>query len=59
MVASQEGQFWFDATNEGELEAVRSVVPQLPTNVDLELIRDVQRIVGRLVAKADKLLGEK
>ena len=59
MVASQEGQFWLDITDEGELEAVRSVAPQLPTNVDPELIRDVQRIVGHLVAKADKLLGEK
>ena len=59
MIVSQEGQFWLDATDEGELEAVHSVAPQLPTNVDPELIRDVQRIVGRLVAKADKLLGEK
>ena len=58
-VVSQEGQFWLDATSEGELEAVRSVAPQLPANVDPEMIRDIQHIVGRLVAKADKLLGER
>ena len=58
-VASPEGQFWRDATNEGVLEAVHSVTPQLPANVDPELIRDTQRIVGHLVAKADKLLGER
>ena len=46
-VASKEGQFWRDATDEGKLEAVRSVAPQLPANVDPELTRDIQRIVGR------------
>ena len=58
-VASQEGQFWRDATDEEELEAVRSVAPQLPANIDPELVLDIQRVVGRLVAKADKLLGER
>ena len=57
-VAAQEEQFWRDAITEEELDAVRSVALQLPANVDSVFIWDIQRLVGRLIAKADKLIGE-
>ena len=59
LLAAQEEQFWNDALQEDELEAVRSVSPQLPANVDPEMVWDIQRLIGRLIAQADKLLGER
>ena len=58
MVAAQEEQFWRDAIAEEEFEAIRSVTPQLPANVDPVLICDIECLVGLLIAKADKLIGE-
>ena len=58
VIASQEEQFWRDAIDE-EIEAVRSVAPELPANVDPQLVWDIQCLVGRLIAKADKLIGKK
>ena len=58
-IATQEEQFWHDALNEEEMEDVRSIAPQPSENVDPEMIWDIQRLVGRLISKADKLIGKK
>ena len=47
-----------DALNEEKFDAVRSIAPQPPATVDPGMMVDIQRLVGRLIAKADKLLGE-
>ena len=58
-IAAQEEQFWLDAMNEEELQSVRSTAPQPPDTVDERMMWDIQSLVGRLVTKADKLLGER
>ena len=58
VIASQEEQFWRDAIDEEEIEAVRSVAPELSANVDPQLVWDIQHLVGRLISKADKLIGK-
>ena len=58
-IASQEGQFWEDAMNEDELETIRSVAPKPPDNIDDKMMYDIQNLVGRLIAKAGQLLGER
>ena len=58
-VAAQECQFWEDAVNEEEIDAVRSITSQPPAiTVNPEMMVDIQQLIARLVAKADKLLGE-
>ena len=57
VIASQEKQFCRDAIDE-ETEAVHSVAPELPANVDPQLVWDIQHLVGRLISKADKLIGK-
>ena len=58
-VAAQEEQFWRDALDEKELESVRSVATQPASSVDKVLLLDIQRLVGRLIALSDKLLGKR
>ena len=57
-VAAQECQFWEDAVNEEEIDTVRSITSQPPATVNPEMMVDIQQLVARVVAKADKLLGE-
>ena len=49
-------QAWRDATDDSDLDAVRSV-DEVNSNVDERMLCDIQRLVGRLVAKANLLLG--
>ena len=57
-IANQEEQFWEDALDEEDMETVRSVAPEPPQDVDPEMIWDIQLLVGRLITKADKLIGK-
>ena len=56
-VAAQQQQAWEDALDEENLESVRSNTPPAPENLNPEMMLDIQRAVGRLIAKADQLLG--
>ena len=54
-------QEWDDATNDTNLEGVRTIPPAAtasPTAQEEAIICDVQRILGRLVGKASQLLGK-
>ena len=57
-VADQEQRLWEDALDEENLQQVRSI-PQSTQPIDSEMMCDVQRLVGRLIAKAEQLLGKK
>ena len=55
-IADQEQRLWEDALNEENLDDVRLIPPSsLP--IDTEIMCDIQRLVGRLIAKAEQLLG--
>ena len=56
-VADQERQAWEDALDEHDLNTVRSVPAQPSVEVDPEMLRDIQCVVGRLIGKAEQLLG--
>ena len=56
-VAAQQQQAWEDAFDEENLESVHSTTTQVPENLDPEMMLDIQHAVGRLIAKADQLLG--
>ena len=55
-VAEQEQRLWQDALNEENLEDVRQT-PSLSQEIDREMLCDIQRLVGRLIAKSEQLLG--
>ena len=55
-VAEQEQRLWQDALNEENLEDVRQT-PSLSQEIDREMMCDIQRLVGRLIAKSEQLLG--
>ena len=57
-IASQEAEEWEDALDEENLESMRSNAPTAPETVDPKMMWDIQRTVGRLISKADQLLGE-
>lgn len=52
----EQEQAWRDATDDSDLDAVHSI-DEVNSNVDERMLCDIQRLVGRLVAKADLLLG--
>ena len=54
-VAEQEQRLWQDALNEENLEDV-CITPTLSQEVDREMMCDIQRLVGRLIAKSEQLL---
>ena len=59
-VAMEIQQEWNDATDDTNLEAVKSVpaaTTTIPSDQEEAIICDVQRILGRLVGKASQLLG--
>ena len=60
-IANEETEIWNDALDEEDLDDVRSSGDAATDHSDInpELIFDVQRLVGRLIAKADQLLGKK
>ena len=55
-VAEQEQRLWQDALNEENLEDVREI-PPISQEIDREMMCDIQRLVGRLIAKSEQLLG--
>ena len=55
-VAEQEQRLWQDALNEENLEDVREI-PPVSQEIDREMMCDIQRLVGRLIAKSEQLLG--
>lgn len=57
-IASVEAQQWDDAMDEDNMEEIRSHRTPTPADLDPRMILDIQRLVGRLVSKADQLLGE-
>ncbi len=57
-VADQEQRLWEDALSEDNLEDVRSV-PSSSQPIDSEMMCDIQRLVSRLIAKAEQLIGKK
>ena len=56
-VADQERQAWEDALDEHDLDAVRSVPAEPSVEVDPEMLCGIQCVVGRLIGKAEQLLG--
>ena len=54
---SQEIQHWQDALDESNIEAIRHDTISAPTDLDPAMMWDIQRLVGRLIVKADQLLG--
>lgn len=57
IIAHEQEQAWRDAVDDTDLEAIR-FVPASDCRVDERMICDVQALVGRLVAKAEQLLGK-
>ena len=57
-VAHQEQSLWEDALDEENLQQVCSIL-QSTQPFDSEMMCDIQRLVGRLIAKAEQLLGKK
>ena len=59
-IVEQKTEIWNDALDEEDLDDVRSSNAAAPDHCDInpELICDVQCLVGRLIAKADQLLGK-
>ena len=55
-VAEQEQRLWQDALNEENLEDVRETTPSY-SQIDIEMMCDIQQLVGRLIAKSEQLLG--
>ena len=55
-IMQEQEQAWRDATDDSDLDAVHSI-DEVNSNVDERMLCDIQRLVGRLVAKADLLLG--
>ena len=49
-------QAWVDATDNEGLEDIRST-PTINSDVDQQMICDIQRAVSRLVGKAPQLIG--
>ena len=49
-------QAWVNATNNEGLEDIRST-PTMNSDVDLQMIYDIQRAVSRLVGKVPQLIG--
>ena len=56
---SQEIEYWQDALDENNMETIRHDATPVPVDLDPAMIWDIQRLVGRLIAKADQLLGKK
>ena len=56
-IADQEQRLWQDALSEDNLEDVRSIPPSSQA-IDKQMMCDIQRLLGRLIAKAEQLLGE-
>ena len=56
-IAQQEQRLWQDAVNEENLENVRHTT-SVPQDIDKEMMCDIQRLVGRLIAKSEQLLGK-
>ena len=55
-ILDEQVQAWTDTMDDTDIEAVRSV-EESHSEVDPRMLCDIQRLVGRLVAKADQLLG--
>ena len=54
-VAEQEQRLWQDALNEENLEDVRETTPSY-SQIDIEMMCDIQQLVGWLIAKSEQLL---
>ena len=55
-ILQEQEQAWRDATDDSDLEAVQSI-DEINSSVDERMMCDINRLVGRLVSKADLLLG--
>ena len=53
---SEQVQAWVDATDNEGLEDIRST-PTSNSNVDQQLLYDIQRAINRLIGKAPQLIG--
>ena len=56
-VADNEKQVWDDVMEETDVDALGSAPAQPSVEVDPEMLSDIQRLVGRLIGKAEQLLG--
>ena len=57
-VITTQMQAWADATDNEGLDDIRST-PTTTTEIDQQMICDIQRAISRLVAKAPQLIGTK
>ena len=55
-VITNQVQAWVDATDNEGLEDIRST-PTTNSDVDQQMLCDIQRVVSRLVGKAPQLIG--
>ena len=59
-IAEQEAEMWQDTVDDQNTEEIRvSNSGESSVDVDLQMICDIQQLVGRLIAKADQLLGKR